>query len=49
MKSRQSLTQAWLWLTSAAALERSACCRLQLDLACDLWVSVVSGRPQDVL
>ena len=31
MKSRKSLTRAWLWVSSAAALERCACCRLQMD------------------
>ena len=30
-------------------LERCACCRLQMDLACDLWVPVGSGRSQDVV
>jgi hypothetical protein len=49
MKSRKSLTRAWLWVSSAAALERCACSRVQMDVACGVWVPVGSGRPQDEL
>ncbi len=36
-------------VSGAAALERCACSRVQMDVACGVWVPVGSGRPQDEL